>query len=32
VDNDLDLLVRAADVFHPAPGVTTTPIDVVRDL
>jgi hypothetical protein len=24
VDNDLDLLVRAADVFHPAPGVTTT--------
>jgi hypothetical protein len=24
VDTDLDLLVRAADVFHPAPGVTTT--------
>jgi hypothetical protein len=24
VDNDLDLLVRAAAVFHPAPGVTTT--------
>jgi hypothetical protein len=24
VDNDLDLLVRAADVFHPAPGVATT--------
>jgi hypothetical protein len=24
VDNDLDLLVRAADVFHPAPRVTTT--------
>jgi hypothetical protein len=24
VDNDLDLLARADDVFHPAPGVTTT--------
>jgi hypothetical protein len=32
VDNDLDLLVRAADVFHPALGVTTTQIDLGRDL
>jgi hypothetical protein len=31
-DNDLDPWVGAADAFHPRAGVTTTPIDLVRDL
>ena len=32
VDNDLGLLARAANASHPRARVTTTPIDLVRDL
>jgi hypothetical protein len=32
VDNDLGLLVRAAEASHPRAKVTTTAIDLVRDL
>jgi hypothetical protein len=31
-DNDLDPWVGAAAAFHSRAGVTTTPIDLVRDL
>jgi hypothetical protein len=31
-DNDLDPWVGAAAAFHPRAGVTTTPIDLVRDI
>jgi hypothetical protein len=32
VDNDLGLLVRAAEASHPRAKVTTTAVDLVRDL
>ena len=32
VDNDLGLLLRAAQASHPRAQVTTTPVDLVRDL